>query len=147
MMPSSQVRAETFRKHSVPQLLVADDSPLQRKALCSFLRDQGYAVAEASDGHETLAYLQQCEVDLLVLDLHMPNTDGFEVLRYLQAHRQGLPVILVSGMPVDEIQRSMRRRHQADLPPLLLKPIDPEQLIQVVEMHLSGQLQAGWRGE
>jgi CheY-like chemotaxis protein len=144
-MRSSQARAQDFQKHPAPQLLVADDSPIQRKAICSFLRGRGYDVAEASDGQETLLHLQQCEVDLLLLDLQMPHVDGFEVLQYLQRHRQGLPVILVSGMPVDEIQRSMQRRHQHDLPPLLLKPIDPEQLIQIVELHLSGQLQAGWR--
>jgi CheY-like chemotaxis protein len=122
----------------VPQLLVADDSPVQRKALCSFLRNSGYDVSEAGDGAAVVRHLKDCAVDLLLLDLHMPRGDGFEVLAYVQEHRRALPVILLSGMSLDEIQRSMHRRHQQELPPLLLKPVDPEQLIQVVELQLSG---------
>lgn len=72
----------------------------------------------------------------------MPRPDGFEVLAYLQEHRRSLPVILLSGLSADEIQRTMHRRHQHDLPSLLLKPIDPEQLLQMVELHLSGEFPA-----
>ncbi len=127
-----------FTGHSVPQLLVADDSPIQRKALCAFLRSSGYDVSEAGDGESVVEHLKDCAVDLLLLDLQMPKGDGFEVLAYIREHRRTLPVILLSGMPVDEIQKTMQRRDQHDLPPLLLKPVDPEQLIQVVELQLSG---------
>jgi CheY-like chemotaxis protein len=122
-----------------PQLLVADDSPIQRQALCSFLRQNGYDVAEAGDGQQVLLHLKQCKVDLLLLDLNMPGGDGFEVLKYLQKHRRALPVVLLSGMPLDQIQHRMQRLPEQQLPPLLIKPIDPEQLIQVVEYQLSGQ--------
>ena len=97
-------------------------------------------MAEAGDGHQVLQHLKDCAVDLLLLDLHMPGGDGFEVLKYLQEHRRALPVILLSGMPVDDIQQEMHRLRKQELPPLLLKPIDPEQLLQIVEMQLSGQL-------
>lgn len=76
----------------------------------------------------------------MLLDLNMPQGDGFSVLNYLQDHRRSLPVILLSGMPVDEIQHKMHRLREQQLPPLLLKPIDPEQLIQVLELQLSGGL-------
>jgi len=123
---------------STPQLLVADDSPVQRRALCSFLRSSGYEVSEAGDGRTVVQHLKECPVDLLLLDLQMPQGDGFEVLAYVQEHRRALPVILLSGMALDEIQRRMHRRHQKELPPLLFKPVDPDQLIQVVELQLSG---------
>ncbi len=125
---------------SLPQLLVADDSPVQRTALSSFLRKRGYHVAEAGDGTAAVRHLKACPVDLLLLDLNMPQGDGFEVLSYLQAHRRSLPVILLSGMPVDDIQKKMNRLPERQLPPLLLKPVDPEQLITVVELQLSGQM-------
>jgi CheY-like chemotaxis protein len=127
-----------------PQLLVADDSPIQRRALCSFLRASGYDVSEAGDGEAVVRHLKDCAVDLLLLDLHMPRGDGFEVLAYVQEHRRALPVILLSGMPVDDIQKTMHRRHQSELPPLLLKPVDPDQLIQMVELQLSGALDGKW---
>jgi CheY-like chemotaxis protein len=124
--------------HPPPRLLVADDSPVERLALAHFLRKNGYDVSEAGDGNSAVLHLKNTQVDLLLLDLNMPQGDGFSVLRYLQEHRRALPVILLSGMPVDAIQHEMHRLHEKKLPPLLLKPIDPEQLIQVVELQLSG---------
>jgi CheY-like chemotaxis protein len=123
---------------SVPRLLVADDSPTQRKALCAFLRGSGYEVSEAGDGRQVLRHLKDCNVDLLLLDLNMPGGDGFEVLKYLQLHRRALPVVLLSGMPLDQIQHRMHRLPEQELPPLMIKPVDPEQLIQLVEYKLSG---------
>ncbi len=124
----------------LPELLVVDDSPLQRSALSAFLRQNGYRVSEAPDGRAAVEHLKQSAVDLLLLDLGMPHGDGFEVLTYLQAHRRALPVILLSGMPLDDIERGMHRLREQTLPPLLLKPIDPDQLIQMVELQLSGEL-------
>ena len=121
-----------------PRLLVVDDSPVERLALAHFLRKNGYDVSEAGDGNSSLLHLKNTQVDLLLLDLNMPQGDGFTVLRYLQEHRRSLPVILLSGMPVDEIQHKMHRLREQELPPLLLKPVDPEQVIQLVELQLSG---------
>ena len=123
-----------------PRLLVADDSSIERTALAHFLRDSGYAVIEAEDGKSALSHLKNQAVDLLVLDLNMPQADGFDVLRYLQVHRRALPVVLLSGMEVDEIQQKMHRLKEQELPPLLLKPIDPSQLLQVLDMQLSGAM-------
>ncbi len=123
-----------------PRLLVVDDSPVERLALSHYLRKSGYDVTEAGDGNSALLHLKNTQVDLMLLDLNMPQGDGFSVLNYLQDHRRSLPVILLSGMPVDEIQHKMHRLREQQLPPLLLKPIDPEQLIQVLELQLSGGL-------
>ena len=68
------------------------------------------------------------------------GTPGGDVLNYLQEHRQALPVILMSGMPPDEIQHKMDKLRRHELPPLFIKPFDPEQLMEIVEMQLSGQL-------
>jgi two-component system CAI-1 autoinducer sensor kinase/phosphatase CqsS len=141
-MQAAPAQAVDVSSQSFPRLLVADDSPLQRHALCEFLRQNSYDVAEASDGQAVLRHLKECEVDLLLLDLNMPQGDGFEVLKYLQEHRRALPVILLSGMPVDEIQHQMHRLHERELPLLLLKPVDPQQLLQLVELALSGEMPA-----
>jgi putative two-component system response regulator len=121
-----------------PRLLVVDDATVERLALAHYLRKNGYDVTEAEDGNSAVLHLKNTQVDLLLLDLNMPQGDGFSVLNYLQAHRRSLPVILLSGMPVDEIQHKMHRLREQELPPLLLKPVDPEQLIQVVELQLGG---------
>jgi DNA-binding response OmpR family regulator len=121
-------------------LLLCDDSPVERVALAQFLRGQGYDVDEAGDGDAALSHLKNRAVDLLLLDLQMPQLDGFAVLRYLQEHRRALPVILLSGMPLHKIQHKMHGLPTPELPPLLIKPIDPEQLLGIVELQLSGQL-------
>ncbi len=122
------------------RLLLADDSTVERLALAHFLRRCGYWVDEVEDGKSALSHLQNREVDLLLLDLQMPNMSGFEVLNYLEKHRRGLPVLLLSGMAVDEIQIKMHRLATHELPPLFLKPVDPDQLLKVIDLKLSGQL-------
>src|SRR5882724_1444933 len=122
------------------RILLVDDSPVERLALGHHLRRAGYAVDEAGDGKSALAHLQNREFDLLLLDLQMPGMNGFDVLKYLQSHRRGLPVILMSGMPVDQIEMKMHGLPSQELPTLFLKPIELEQLLQVLELQLSGQM-------
>ena len=123
-----------------PRLLLCDDSPIERLALAHFLRNAGFSVDEAADGDAAILQLKHREIDLMLLDLHMPDVDGFEVLSYVQEHRRSLPVILLSGMPPHKIQHKMHDLPTPELPPLLIKPIDPDQLLGVIELQLSGQL-------
>lgn len=123
-----------------PHILLCDDSPVERLALAHFLRGQGYEVDEAADGDAAILHLKHRAVDLMLLDLQMPDKDGFAVLNYIREHRRALPVILLSGMPLHQIQHKMHALDEPELPPLLLKPIDPDQLLGVVELQLSGQL-------
>jgi|SRR3954452_2139372 CheY-like chemotaxis protein len=123
-----------------PKILLCDDSPVERMALAHYLRRQGYDVDEAGDGRSAIEHLKNRESDVVLLDLQMPNIDGFDVLTYLQKHRRGLPVILLSGMPVDQIQQKIHGLPQHELPPLFLKPIDLDPLLQVLELQLSGQM-------
>ena len=121
-------------------ILLCDDSPVERLALAHFLRGEGYAVDEAADGDAAILHLKHRPVDLVLLDLQMPDIDGFGVLTYLQEHRRSLPVILLSGMPLNQIQHKMHALPEPELPPLMLKPIDPQQLLGMVELQLSGEL-------
>ena len=132
---------------SSPRLLVADDSQFERSALAQYLRRMGYEVSEAGDGRATIEHLQAHEVDGLLLDLNMPSLDGFDVLGYLQKHRRGLPVILLSGMPLDQIQQHIHGLPQQELPPLMLKPINVDQLMEVLELQLRGDLTRAMENE
>ena len=122
------------------RLLLCDDSPVERLALAHYLRREGYRVDEAGDGESALAQLKSRQVDLLLLDLEMPEVDGIDVLNYVREHRKSLPVILLSGLSPDEIQEKMGSLRQPVLPPLFIKPVDPTQLIEVVEMQLAGAI-------
>jgi DNA-binding response OmpR family regulator len=126
----------------LPRILLSDDSPVERMALGVLLRRNGYHVDEAADGEAALLHLKNRQVDLLLLDLNMPQRDGFGVLAYVQEHRRSLPVILMSGMSPDEIQHKMHGLKSPELPPLLIKPIDPNHLLQLIDLHLAGELPA-----
>jgi CheY-like chemotaxis protein len=122
------------------RLLVCDDSPLERLALSHFLRGNEFTVDEAADGESAVQLLQLRQLDLLVLDLQMPGKDGFYVLTYVQKHRPGLPVILLSGMPIEDIEDKIHLLPSRELPPLLLKPVDAIQLLELIDMELAGEL-------
>ena len=123
-----------------PRLLLCDDSQVERLALAHFLRRSGYTVDEAGDGEAAIVHVKNRPVDAILLDLNMPDVDGFGVLTYLQQHRRALPVILLSGMSLDRIQHKIKALPTPELPPLLIKPIDPDQLLTILELQLTGQL-------
>lgn len=108
--------------------------------LSHFLRGNEFTVDEAADGESAVQLLQLRQLDLLVLDLQMPGKDGFYVLTYVQKHRPGLPVILLSGMPIEDIEDKIHLLPSRELPPLLLKPVDAIQLLELIDMELAGEL-------
>jgi CheY-like chemotaxis protein len=122
------------------RILLCDDSPVERMALAHYLRRQGYSVDESGDGESAIEQIKNIEYDAMLLDLQMPGVDGFDVLSYLQKHRRGLPVVLLSGMPLDQIQQQMHGLPSRELPPLFLKPVDLDQLLQVLELQLEGEM-------
>jgi PAS domain S-box-containing protein len=79
-------------------IVIAEDDADLRGVLTTSLTRNGHRVIPARDGAEALAAIERDQVDLLVLDLVMPNIDGFEVLaRLKEINRGSLPVVVVSG--------------------------------------------------
>lgn len=122
------------------RVLVVDDSHDAREALGQLLARNGYTVETAADGAAAIDRLKATPVDAVLLDLQMPEHDGFETLAYIRSHRRGLPTILLSGMPPDEIQQEMLRSGTEELPPLFQKPGDYDQILALLDMLLSGDL-------
>ena len=69
-------------------ILVADDRGTSRELIRSVLEGSGYKVIEAADGLETLQKADEFLPDLLILDLQMPNLDGFGVVAHLRQDRR-----------------------------------------------------------
>jgi PAS domain S-box-containing protein len=89
------------KKHArSPLILVAEDNPSDSDILRLFLEDAGYAIAQAADGREALAFMAETRPDLIILDLMMPNMDGFAFLaeKSKETSFSGIPVIIVSGV-------------------------------------------------
>lgn len=85
-------------------LLIADDEELVRTAGRRSFTRLGYKVLEATDGKNALEVFERhrSDIDLVLLDLTMPNMDGLEAFRRLRVLAPDLPVILCSGYSVED---------------------------------------------
>jgi two-component system, OmpR family, response regulator len=79
------------------QLLVVDDEPFLRDAVAASLRFLGFEVTAAETGTEALRLARNARFDLVVLDVMLPDTDGFEVVRRLRANGSRIPVIFLTA--------------------------------------------------
>lgn len=81
------------------RVLIADDHPAVRESLAKLLRTHGYEVEVAADGREALAKFDPQRTDLVLLDLDMPLTHGWDAFEQLIASKADQAVILITGMP------------------------------------------------
>jgi DNA-binding NarL/FixJ family response regulator len=81
------------------RIVVADDHPIFRDGLCKLLalEEDFEVIAQAQDGRDVLEILQQCEPDILLLDLKMPGLDGLGTLQRLQQSRNKTRVIVLTA--------------------------------------------------
>jgi len=106
------------------QILVVDDNESNRDMLSRRLIHEGYAVRVAANGQDALQLLKTESVDLMLLDVMMPEMDGYEVLKKLKADNlwHDIPVIMISAL--DEIESVVRCIEQG-AEDYLPKPFDP----------------------
>jgi two-component system KDP operon response regulator KdpE len=81
----------------VQRVLVVEDEPPIRRFLRTSLSAQGYQVFEAEDGQSAQTVLQRNPIDVLVLDLGLPGTDGFDIIKQLRESGSALPIIVLSS--------------------------------------------------
>ncbi len=116
-------------------ILVVDDDQLVCRILESHLGAEGYRVLKASSGERGLVLLENEEIDLVVLDVMMPQMSGFEVCRRIRARRslEEMPVLLMSGMTSGQDHVAGFREGANDY---VDKPIDRGDLVARVRTHL-----------
>ncbi|MCF6282389.1 MAG: EAL domain-containing protein [Candidatus Polarisedimenticolaceae bacterium] len=87
-----------------PLIMVIDDDRFIRRMLSRELEAHGFEVREAESGVDALAQLEQCTVDLILLDVCMPKMDGFETCKRLRAMSKfrALPILMLTGL--DDIE-------------------------------------------
>jgi adenylate cyclase len=106
------------------RILVVEDNRMNRMMLARGLEQQGHEAAFAEHGRQALAKLAEEDFDLILLDIDMPEMNGYEVLEHLAAdvHRRDLPVIMISA--VEEID-SVVRCIEMGAEDYLTKPFNP----------------------
>jgi two-component system OmpR family response regulator len=79
------------------RLLIVDDEPNIRELLSASLRYAGFEVLTAGDGREAVQVAERCRPDLVVLDVMLPDMDGFDVIRRLRSGARPLPVVFLTA--------------------------------------------------
>ncbi|NJK59393.1 MAG: response regulator [Oscillatoriales cyanobacterium SM2_1_8] len=105
-------------------VLIVDDNEMNRDTLARRLRQQGFSSKMAVDGREALTVIRDEKFDLVLLDIMMPEVDGYEVLQTIKSDEglRNIPVIMISAM--EEIE-SVMKCMEMGAEDYLTKPFDP----------------------
>ncbi len=114
------------------KILVVEDEAALRETLAYNLKKEGYAVESAGDGRRALDVARETKPDLLVLDLMLPEIDGFEVCRILRKE-SAMPILMLTARD-DEIDRVVGLEVGAD--DYLTKPFSMRELLARVKAQL-----------
>jgi FixJ family two-component response regulator len=121
---------------NVPSLIaIVDDEESVRKALQRLIRSAGFAVETFPSGAEFLESMARHQPDCLVLDLHMPQVNGFEVQVRLNLAGVRVPVVVITGHDTPEARaRTMDQGAKA----YLRKPVDDLALLAAINEAIAG---------
>jgi DNA-binding response OmpR family regulator len=114
------------------RILIVDDEPELRSMLRQYLTREGFDVAEAISGNEALDKVRRSDPDLVLLDVGLPDIDGFEVLRMLRSDSD-IPVIMLTARD-EEIDRVVGLSVGAD--DYVVKPFSPRELVARIQAVL-----------
>ena len=118
------------------EIFIIDDVQENLHLLSTFLRQEGYSVRCSTSGESALIAIQLARPDLILLDIMMPNMDGFEVYRRLKADSQTakIPVIFLSAL---DIPIHLKQTLLADKFDYVTKPYRLEEMLNKVRAAVS----------
>ena len=108
------------------RILVVDDDKNTRLLLKAVLEGANYTVSTASDGVEALSVMDKEHIDLAIIDVMMPNMDGYELTKSLRDGQNNLPILMISAkqLPADK-----HKGFLAGTDDYMTKPIDDEEML------------------
>ncbi|RNB75705.1 response regulator transcription factor [Brevibacillus panacihumi] len=107
------------------KIMVVDDDPYIRELVRVFLQREGFDIVEAADGQEALARLEHTPADLVVLDIMMPNMDGWELCRELRK-MYDIPLLMLTAK--GETSQKIKG-FELGTDDYLVKPFEPAELV------------------
>ena len=129
-MPMPDARPKNLPR-AKRKILLVDDDPAIRQILARLLTGEGYAVALAANGAESIKAVRATEIDLVLLDLSMPGMDGWETFEQLATENPMLPIIVITARPNQSFTAMA-----AGIGALLEKPLDLPKLFLTIHNFL-----------
>ncbi|MFO7864877.1 MAG: hybrid sensor histidine kinase/response regulator [Salinivirgaceae bacterium] len=126
--------------NKTPRILIVDDFVSNIQVMASMLKPHNYDIEFTTSGTEALEWVQQEEFDLILLDVMMPEMDGFEVCARLKKNNKtkDIPIIFVTAKTDEE---SIQRGFKAGAVDFLTKPYRESELVARVKNHITLELQ------
>ena len=124
-----------------PSVLLVDDEPLVLETLSNIYSSQGFVVACAENGVEALRKFRDQSIDLVVTDIRMPMSNGFDLIEQLRTADPALPIIIVSGDLNAESE--MRTRLSLQTVVFLNKPVSAEKILSITRVILNNYEKTG----
>ncbi|MEM1281151.1 MAG: response regulator [Cyanobacteria bacterium P01_D01_bin.6] len=116
-------------------VLIVDDSSALREMIAGLLVNAGMTILEAKDGAEAQQKIEASPPDLVVLDIVMPNMNGYELTRWIKTNpkTQDVPVVICSSKG-EEFDRYWGMKQGADA--YIAKPFRPNEMVETVKQLL-----------
>jgi len=114
---------------AVQSILIVDDDPKVRRLCAAILEESGYQTGEAANGKEALVLIRTASFQLVILDLSMPDMDGFEFLKIARNEFPDIKIIVMSGFLQGTMLRAAKLFGAAAT---LAKPFAPESFSSLV---------------
>ena len=128
-------------------ILTVEDNPNIRKMIAYNLRRAGFKAIEAGDGKAAVRVLQKVVPDLIILDVRMPEMNGFQLLELMRKYPRAaaIPVVMLSALSQPE---NIDRALKLGVVDYIVKPLDPSVLIAKIKSALEGAAESeeGWAG-
>ena len=112
------------------KILIVDDSTINNMLLQDILEAEGYEVYSALNGKEALQVLETHSPGMILLDLMMPEINGFDLLKKLRKEKLNIPVIVISAYSSDDYIKKAKELGALDY---MLKPVKGVELIKRIE--------------
>lgn len=116
-------------------ILIVDDEDLVRKVVRVVLEAEGHQVAEAATPDEALAEAERSSPELVILDLVIGDSDGYEVCRQLKSDHPEAKILVLSNVPTEE---SEPKAKDAGADDVMMKPFSALQLLERLSMLVDG---------
>ncbi len=135
-MGHAQSPTKSMEAQGIFKILIADDMQDNVSLLSRYLQREGYAFVSASNGVETLEKVRSQMPDLILLDVNMPEKDGFEVLKEIRSDPliEHIPVIILTAARLDSANMQYGLNLGAD--DYVTKPFDPRELLARIRTKL-----------